>query len=213
VGQAAAGLITEVSAINRAGYPLRGQPYLPHLFLCSAHEEQIDATQAAPVHNNLGYLLRAQGDLAGARPYYERALAIREQVLGPTHSDTALSLNNLGALLDSQGDLAGARPYYERALAIFTARLGPQHPTTQTVQRNLAVLDVPQEGREVQIARLTREAEAQVAETLATSDVAQRTALAIALERRAQWAADGEAEGSPYVALAVRLRELVAQLG
>jgi tetratricopeptide (TPR) repeat protein len=33
--------------------------------------------------NNLGFLLRAQGDLAGARPYYERAQAIRKRVLGP----------------------------------------------------------------------------------------------------------------------------------
>ncbi|MDH4136601.1 MAG: tetratricopeptide repeat protein, partial [Anaerolineae bacterium] len=31
--------------------------------------------------NNLGFLLQAMGDLAGARPYYERALAIREKVL------------------------------------------------------------------------------------------------------------------------------------
>src|SRR6266478_5454428 len=35
--------------------------------------------------NNLGYLLRAEGDLEGARPYYERALAIREKALGPDH--------------------------------------------------------------------------------------------------------------------------------
>ena len=39
-------------------------------------------TRAALLRNELGYLLRAQGDSAAARPYYERALAIREQVLG-----------------------------------------------------------------------------------------------------------------------------------
>jgi hypothetical protein len=38
------------------------------------------------------------GDLAGARPYYERALAIREKALGPDHPDTAQSLNNLAVL-------------------------------------------------------------------------------------------------------------------
>ena len=43
----------------------------------------------------------------GARPYYERALAICEKALGPDHPDTAMSLNNLGALLNEQGDLAG----------------------------------------------------------------------------------------------------------
>jgi hypothetical protein len=35
--------------------------------------------------NNLARLLKAQGDLAGARPLHERALAIREKVLGPEH--------------------------------------------------------------------------------------------------------------------------------
>ena len=91
--------------------------------------------------NNLGYLLRAMGDLTAARPYYERALAINEKSLGPEHPDTALSLNNLGALLRAMGDLAGARPYYERALAIWEKSLGPDHPDTATSLNNLAWLN------------------------------------------------------------------------
>jgi tetratricopeptide (TPR) repeat protein len=89
----------------------------------------------------MGALLDSMGDLAGARPYYARALAIREQVLGAEHPDTARSLNNMGFLLRAMGDLAGARPYYERALAIFTARLGPDHPHTRIVRGNLDALD------------------------------------------------------------------------
>jgi tetratricopeptide (TPR) repeat protein len=54
--------------------------------------------------NNLGSLLQAQGDSAGARSYYERALAIAEAVLGLQHPYTATSLNNLGLLLQAQGD-------------------------------------------------------------------------------------------------------------
>ncbi len=136
-GKVAAGLITEVFAINEAGYPQRGIPYLPHLTLWSAHEAQIDATQAATLHNELGFLLRAQGDLAGARYYLERAMAICEQVRGPTHPDTARSLNNLGQLLGAQGDLAGARPYLERALAINEQVRGPTHPDTATSLNNM----------------------------------------------------------------------------
>jgi tetratricopeptide (TPR) repeat protein len=86
------------------------------------------------------------GDYAGARPYYERALAIREQVLGAEHPNTATSLNNLGVLLQVQGDYAGARPYFERALRIFCAALGEQHPSTQTVQNNLEALLAKGEG-------------------------------------------------------------------
>ena len=39
--------------------------------------------------NNLALLLMDQGDFAGARPLYERALAICEKALGPEHPDTA----------------------------------------------------------------------------------------------------------------------------
>ena len=90
--------------------------------------------------NNLALLLQAQGDLAGARPLFERALAIREKALGPEHPDTASSLNNLAGLLKGQGDLAGARPLYERALAIRERALGPEHPSTATSLNNLARL-------------------------------------------------------------------------
>ena len=74
-----------------------------------------------------------------ARPLYERALAIREKVLGPDHPDTAASLNNLACLLQDQGDLAGARPLFERALAIREKVLGPEHPDTATSLNNLAM--------------------------------------------------------------------------
>jgi hypothetical protein len=39
--------------------------------------------------NNLAGVLRAQGDIAGARGLWERALAIREKMLGWEHPDTA----------------------------------------------------------------------------------------------------------------------------
>jgi tetratricopeptide (TPR) repeat protein len=89
---------------------------------------------------NLGYLLRAQGDLAGARSNYERALAINEKALGSDHSHTAGCLNNLGYMLLEQGDLVGARPYYERALAIREKALGPDHPKTARFLNNLGDL-------------------------------------------------------------------------
>ncbi|HMK78956.1 MAG TPA: tetratricopeptide repeat protein [Xanthobacteraceae bacterium] len=77
---------------------------------------------------------------AQARPLLERALAIREKVLGPENPDTAASLNNLAYLLQAQGDLAAARPRYERALAINEMVLGPEHPDTAANLDNLAQL-------------------------------------------------------------------------
>jgi hypothetical protein len=43
--------------------------------------------------NKLALVFQTQGDLAGARPLFERALAIRVEALGPAHPDTAASLN------------------------------------------------------------------------------------------------------------------------
>jgi hypothetical protein len=49
--------------------------------------------------NDLAALLQDQGDLVGARPLCERALAIYEKTLGPEHPNTATSINNLAYLL------------------------------------------------------------------------------------------------------------------
>ncbi|NIW93871.1 MAG: tetratricopeptide repeat protein [Phycisphaerae bacterium] len=81
------------------------------------------------------------GDLAEAKPYFERALAIDEKALGPDHPNTAMDLNNLGYLLQAMDDLAAARPYLERALAILEAKLGPEHSNTKIVRENLASLN------------------------------------------------------------------------
>jgi tetratricopeptide (TPR) repeat protein len=81
-------------------------------------------TRGIPASGARGYTL--------ARPLYERALAIREKVLGPEHPNTATSLNYLGGLLKDQGDFAGARPLQERALAIREKVLGHEHPDTAT---------------------------------------------------------------------------------
>ena len=71
-------------------------------------------------------------------PQLLRALAIREQQLGPQHPDTASSLNNLAGLYQAQGKYPEAEPLLQRALAIYTRAFGPKHPGTQTIQRNYA---------------------------------------------------------------------------
>jgi hypothetical protein len=57
-----------------------------------------DHPDTATSLNYLAVLLQAQGDLAAARPLYERALAIREKALGPDHPDTATVRRNLEGL-------------------------------------------------------------------------------------------------------------------
>jgi hypothetical protein len=53
--------------------------------------------------NNLTGLLRAQGELAAARPLFERALAIVEGVLGPNHPTTDTVRGNLIEVIEETG--------------------------------------------------------------------------------------------------------------
>jgi tetratricopeptide (TPR) repeat protein len=80
------------------------------------------------------------GDLSGALPYYEQALAIRQETLGVRHPDTAQSLNSLGYLQKALGNLSEAWLFYEQALTILEERLGLEHPNTRIVRGNLAAL-------------------------------------------------------------------------
>jgi tetratricopeptide (TPR) repeat protein len=116
--------------------------YLPHAVAVVSHVGETDHTalETAYLLNQMGLYLAARAQFAEAKPYFERALAINEQVLGPQHPNTAACLNSLGTLLRAQGDLAGAKPYYERALAMREQMLGPQHPDTATCLINLSEL-------------------------------------------------------------------------
>jgi len=135
-----AALADELAAICDAGYPLAGQAYLAHGRHLVEPAAARGDTGTARLLDGLARLLRLQRDYGAARPLYERALAIREAALGPTHPTTAASLHNLARLLADQGDTAAARPLYERALAICEAALGPTHPHTAASLNNLANL-------------------------------------------------------------------------
>jgi class 3 adenylate cyclase/tetratricopeptide (TPR) repeat protein len=96
--------------------------------------------RAAELLHRLGAYKVGAGAYAQARVFLERALAIREKVLGPEHPDTAMSLNDLGFAIERQGGLIEARLFYERALAISEKVLGPEHPATAWSLHDLATL-------------------------------------------------------------------------
>ncbi len=102
-----------------------------------AAEEPLDRAKLLNVEVNL---LSQQARYGEAIPRAMEALALREQVLGPTHPDVALSLNELALLLQATGDYAGARPLLERALRIREQALGPTHPDVAQSLHNLALL-------------------------------------------------------------------------
>jgi hypothetical protein len=133
-------MLEEAWRLNKAGYPVALREWESHLRYVTEIVQKRGDEVGAKLGNALGYHLVMSGNLAGARPYFEQALAILEQVLEAEHPDTAAILNNLGYLLQAQGDLAGARPYLERALAIREQVLGSSHPDTAQSLNNLGVL-------------------------------------------------------------------------
>jgi eukaryotic-like serine/threonine-protein kinase len=94
--------------------------------------------QEATSLNNLAGVHYARGSYAEAKVLHERALAIKEQTLGPEHPDIATNLNNLGVVHHATGSHAEAKALFERALAIKEQALGPEHPAVAASLNNLA---------------------------------------------------------------------------
>jgi tetratricopeptide (TPR) repeat protein len=84
--------------------------------------------------------LYQQGKYNEAIPLAEKALAIREKLLGKEHPDVAQSLNNLAELYRVQGNYSKAEPLYVRSLAIREKVLSSEHPSVATSLNNLAGL-------------------------------------------------------------------------
>src|SRR5262249_5781041 len=55
-------------------------------------------------------------------PLYKRALAIRENALGPDHPDVGVSISNLANLYFSQGDWARAADNWRRSTSMIVRR-------------------------------------------------------------------------------------------
>jgi len=81
-----------------------------------------------------------EGLYAQARALHERALAIREQVLGEQHPNTATSLNNLAMFYEDEGNYLEAKTLYERAITINKAVLPAEHPHIHITENSYADL-------------------------------------------------------------------------
>lgn len=90
--------------------------------------------------NDLVEKLLGEGKYPEALAPAERALAIREKVLGPNHPDVAESLNNLAATCYFRGAYAKAESLFLRALVICEKALGLNHPSIAPKVNNLAML-------------------------------------------------------------------------
>jgi class 3 adenylate cyclase/tetratricopeptide (TPR) repeat protein len=128
------------NSYSTAAWP-RCAPLTPHLLANCEAETDVNANaECADLLDRAGMYFFGRAAYSGARPLFERALAIREKALGSEHPHTAFSLFHLANLLRDQGDLVGARPLYERALTIREKALGPEHPDTAWSLNSIANL-------------------------------------------------------------------------
>ncbi|MCY1015904.1 CHAT domain-containing tetratricopeptide repeat protein [Pyxidicoccus sp. MSG2] len=91
-----------------------------------------------------GKKLREEGRYAEAAPVVERALELRESLLGRTHLEVARCLNLLGDVHRSLGNYTRAEPFHQRALAIREASLGNNHLDVAHSLNNLAIVYIEQ---------------------------------------------------------------------
>ena len=83
--------------------------------------------QVARLYHNMGLLHRRLCDYQQAKRYYERALSIRLNKLGPDHADVAHTYHIMGTLHRHLGDYRQAKEYYLRALTIRLNKFRPDH--------------------------------------------------------------------------------------
>ena len=111
----------------------------------------IDHPDTATSYNNIGlayyeqglfvehsrYFKTAKVSYEKALNYINKALYIREKVLGKKHLDTAMSYNNIGAIYENQGNYSLALEFYEKCLSIFRSILGNEHLKTKLLQNKI----------------------------------------------------------------------------
>ncbi|CAN5899501.1 hypothetical protein BH11MYX2_BH11MYX2_26010 [soil metagenome] len=106
----------------------------------SARAGRVDEDEAE-LADIQGLLHDAKGEPLVARPFYEKALALREKLYGPDHLLVSLSLNNLAGVPYTLGKYQEARALHERAKRIREATLGPVSADLAVTLNAIAAID------------------------------------------------------------------------
>ena len=99
----------------------------------SAPSQDAQRTTAHRLHTQAAALAKA-GNYAEAEPLYKEALALRQQSLGATHPDVAVTLQHLADLYHAQGRADLAAPFERQMLTVLQHTL-PSAPIPARVSR------------------------------------------------------------------------------
>ncbi len=92
------GVVGQTSELHGLDHPAAMQSLVAHLRWVTRQMGTRDDVGMGRLCHELAFHLASTGDYAGARPLYERALAITEQALGFAHPTTQTIRANLAAL-------------------------------------------------------------------------------------------------------------------
>ena len=90
-------------------------------------------------HHNMGAVFHEQGDHAGALEALGKALAIKEQVLGPQSEPVGKTCIGMATVHEAQGEREQARAFYGRAAAAYKAA-GVDNAQSRQVAQALGML-------------------------------------------------------------------------
>ena len=99
-----------------------------------------DHFEEARIIQSMGILHKHLGDRQQAKEYFERALSIQLNKLGPDLVEVARTYHYMANLHKHLGDHQQAKEYFERALSIQLNKLGPDHVEIARTYHNMANL-------------------------------------------------------------------------
>jgi len=112
----------------------------PHALAVIGYSNDLigESLAMAALLGKAGLYLWRRAEYTEAQQWLQRALAIRQSLVGPDHLDTAHALWSLALVTLDQGDLSTARSLHERALAIRESHLASDHPDIGWSSNDLA---------------------------------------------------------------------------
>ncbi len=123
---------------------------MPHVLACATKlPQQARDQQLAAVLCNVASYLREAALYEQAQHWFEQALSIDEQVLGPDHPDLVSVVNGLANLSSDLGNYQQAEALYERARQVKEQAVGAEHPDVVPLLCNQAKL-YRQQGKHAQ---------------------------------------------------------------
>ena len=81
----------------------QSEKMLKDAYLIIALQDGEENLPASAILNSMGMLYKRQGKLERSKDAYERALAVREELLGDAHPETLSTRHNLAELLVDMG--------------------------------------------------------------------------------------------------------------